>query len=211
MIFLIITGIILFILTAILFLPININISLKEEFILKIKLFGIKVYEFSSRNEEKKKSSENKKAEKTADKKSSENTAKSTFSALKNKYGFSMAIKEIFGFLMECFSHIKGFLRHIKIKEIRLNILVATPNAAKTAIEYGIVCSAVYPVLALIDTIPNIEFKKINVKSDFNSDEGKFDFSFDTKLQVFFALISAFKIYKEYKNFIIRIEENERE
>ena len=210
MIFLIILGIILLIIAVLLFSPVNISISFKEDFAVKVKFLGIKLFDSLSdkgekKIEEKKKEEQNKSSGETVKK------AKSVFSKLKDKYGFSMAIKELISFFMKCFAHIKGLLRHIKIKKIRLNIAVATPDAAKTAIEYGVVCSAVYPALAVIDTIPNICFKEINVKSDFKSEEGGIDFSFDTKLQVFFALICAFKIYKEYKNFIIRIEDNERE
>ena len=209
MIFLIVLGIILLIITALLFLPVNINICFKEDFIVKIKFFGIKIFDSDSEKKEKKRAKKQK-AEEKAPQKEAKNKAKKVFSKLKEKHGFSLAVKEILAFLGKCFSHIKVFLRHIKIERIYLDIIVATDNAAKTAIEYGVVCSAVYPALALIDTLPNIGFKEINVKSDFNSGDGKLDFSFDIRLQIFFALISAFKVYREYKNFIIRIEDNER-
>ena len=210
MIFLIILGIILLIIAALLFMPVNIGISFKDDFHVKVKFFGIKLFDTLSDKGEKKIEKEKKKEEENKSSGETVKKAKSIFSKLKEKYGFSMAIKELLSFFMKCFTHIKGLLRHIKIKKIRLNITVATSDAAKTAIEYGVVCTAVYPTLAFIDTIPNIGFKEINVKSDFKSEEGGIDFSFDAKLQVFFALICAFKIYKEYKNFIIRIEDNER-
>lgn len=207
MIFLIILGIILLIIALLLFIPVNIRVAFKEDFAVKVKFLGIKVFSTDSEKEEEK--TDKKKNEEISPHKKSENKAKTIFSKMKKKYGFSLAIKELISFFIQCFSHIKSLMRHIKIKGIRLNISVATPDAAKTAIEYGVVCTAVYPTLALIDTIPNVGFKEINVKSDFKSEEGEIDFSFDTKLQIFFALISAFNIYKEYKNFIIRIEDNE--
>ena len=206
MIFLIILGIILLVLGLILFLPVKISLAFKDELNLKVNFFGLKIFETKNETEDKKKKFS--KAEKK-EAKTQGNKAKKLFSRLKEKYGFSGALKEIFSFFLKCLSHIKGLLRHINIKRICLNITVASYDAAKTAIEYGAVCAAVYPVLALIDTVPNISFREINVKSDFNSEGSQFDFSFVVKMQIFFALLSAFKIYKEYKNFIIRIEDNE--
>ena len=205
MIFLIILGIILFVLGLLLFLPVKISLAFKDELNLKVNFSGLKIFETKNDTEDKKEESETEKKEAKA----KGNKAKKLFSRLKDKYGFSGALKEIFSFFLKCLSHIKGLLRHIKIKRICLNITVASPDAAKTAIEYGAVCAAVYPVLALIDTVPNIAFREINVKSDFNSENSQFDFSLVIKLQIFFALISAFKIYKEYKNFNIRIEDDE--
>lgn len=204
MIFLMFLGIILLVLVLILFLPVKISMAFKDELNLKVNFLGIKLFETKNEAEDKKESKTEKKEDKTEG-----NKAKKFFSRLKEKYGFSVALKEMFSFFLKCLSHIKGLLRHINIERICLNITVASPDAAKTAIEYGTVCAAVYPVLALIDTVPNIAFREINVKSDFNSENSQFDFSLVIKLQIFFALISAFKIYKKYKNFIIRIEDNE--
>ena len=207
MIFLIIIGILLLIIAGILFLPVKVFIEFKEEFFLKVNFFGIKIYQLKPEEEKPQKTDSKgyKKSEKPAKSK-----PENLFLILKEKNGFSGAVKEIMAFALDCLTHIKTLLRHIKIKRICLDITVASPDAAKTAIDYGTVCSAVYPVLSLIDNIPNIEFRKIDVKSDFNSSESSFTFSLTVRLQIFFMLIAAFKIYKEYKNFIMRIEDNER-
>ncbi len=209
MIFLLISGIILALLLLILFLPVEIFISFKEAFKVKIKFFGIKVFEIEPESQEKNDKALDKVSEKNAQK-DTENKAKKIFSRLKERLGFTGAVKEIFKLLLDCLTHIKSLLRHIKINKIRLNIAVASDDAAKTAIEYGTVCSAVYPVLALLDTVPNIGLKEINIRSDFEGSECDFSFSLQIGIQIFFALISAFKIYKEYRNFVIRNEENER-
>lgn len=209
MIFLIIIGILLLIIAAILFLPVKVFIDFKDSFLIKIKFFGIKVFETRpEKDESKPQKAETNSGKKTE--KSTENQAKRIFLRLKEKHGFTGAVKEVLSFLLDCLTHIKRLLRHIKIKRICLDITVASSDAAKTAIEYGSVCSAVYPTLALIDTVPNIGFREINVKSDFNSENCDFSFSFYVQLQIFFALIAAFKIYKEYKKFNVRNEDNER-
>ncbi len=209
MIFLLILGIILALILLILFLPVKIFISFKEAFKIKIKFFGIKVFEIEPQEQEKTDKALDKVSDKNAQK-DTENKAKKIFKGLKEKLGFTGAVKEIMRFLLDCLTHIKALLRHIKINKIRLNITVASDDAAKTAIEYGSVCSAVYPVLALIDTVPNIGFKEINIRSDFEGSECDFSFSLQIGIQIFYGLISAFKIYKVYRNFVIRNEENER-
>lgn len=209
MIFLIILGIILLLLFLVLFLPVEIFIAFREEFTLKIKFLKIKLFEIEPKAEEKTSKSVDTVSDKKA-KKETDSSVKILFSKLKEKYGFIGAVKEVMRFLLDCLTHIKWLLRYIKLKKLCLDLTVASSDAAKTAIDYGRACSAVYPVLALIDTIPNISFKEINVKSDFNSEKCEFGFSALVKFKIFFTLIAAFKIYKEYKNFSIRNECNER-
>lgn len=209
MIFLLILGIISALILLLLFLPVKVFIGFKEAFEVKIKLFGIKVFEIEPESQEKTDEALDKMSDKNA-KKDTEKKAKKIFSGLKERLGFTGAVKEVFKLLFDCLTHIKFLLRHIKINKIKLNISVASDDAAKTAIEYGSVCSAVYPVLALLDTVPNIGFKEINIRSDFEGSECDFSFSLQIGIQIFYVLISAFKIYKEYRKFVIRNEDNER-
>ncbi len=203
MIFLIILGVILLIILAVLFLPVSVSIEFKEDFFIKIFFSGIKVYEFEPTDKKQKQK------KKTGDSKIKEKP-KSLFTKFKEKFGFSGAVKEFFTFFKDVFSHTKEFLRHIKIKRLKLFINVATEDAAKTAIEYGTVCAAVYPVLSAINSIADIKYKKIDIKSDFESKTYDFSFSFFITLKIFFLLITLFKIYKDYKKFTARIETDER-
>ena len=207
MIALIIIGVILLSLAAILFLPIDAKIRFKEKFFLKVKFSGITV--FKLRPEEKKPQAEEKsKAENTPAPKK-ENVALGYFKRLKEKYGFSGAVKQIFGFLRDLIPHIKGLLKHIKIKGIKLDIIIAEGDAAKTAIEYGGVCAAVYPVLSLLESIADVEYKAINVTSDFEGSKSDISFEATIRSRIFFLLIALFKIYSEYKKFTAGIENNE--
>ena len=99
MIFLIILGIILLVIAVLLFSPVNISISFKEDFAVKVKFLGIKLFDSLSdkgekKIEEKKKEEQNKSSGETVKK------AKSVFSKLKDKYGFSMAIKELISLII---------------------------------------------------------------------------------------------------------------
>ncbi|MBR6510400.1 MAG: DUF2953 domain-containing protein [Clostridia bacterium] len=216
---LIITGSVLALLLilslALLFLPVSVFIKFKEDFFVKIKFFGIKVYEIPQKKDKKDKTPKeisDKKAEKNEEK--AENIvlskAKSFFGFFKKKYGFFGAVKKLLGFFNDALTHIKPFLRHIKVKKVILNLVISGDDAADTAIKYGQVCTAVYPVLSFFESVCGVDFKKINVKSDFTDNKNEFDFSLLIKLKIFYLLKTAFKVYKEYKNFTLKENYNER-
>lgn len=210
---LIIIGAILLILSAlavILFLPLKVFVSFKEEFFVKIKFIGIKLFEIPEKEDKKETEikGENKKSEEKSNESETLKKAKQIFADLKEKHGTTEAVKKILQLLRNMLSHIKPYLRYIKIKKIVFNLTVATGDAASTAIEYGKICSAVYPVLAFLDTYKGVYFKKINVGTDFNSDKTVFNFSLQVRVPLIFLIIMAFKIISDYKIFI---EENNDE
>lgn len=182
--------------TLILFLSVTVKISFKEDFVVAVKFAGIKVFEFNTSEPETKK--EIKTAENT---KGAENKEPNVFEQLKQRYGFTKTVQILFSFVEKLLTHIKKLLRHIKINKVILNLSVATDDAASTAIEYGVVCSAVYPVLALISSVAEIKYKQINVSADFNSKKPQFDFKLNVTSRVIFLLIAALKAFMEYKNF----------
>lgn len=211
MIALYIIGAVLLILTAVLFLPVSIHLVFVEDFFVKIKFAGIKVYEIKPDGEDKEK---NQKKDSTEKEEKQENPAtkegKQLFGFLKEKHGFTGAVKSLLGLLGDVLTHIKKLLRHIKIKRVELKLTVAADDAAQTAIEYGTVCAAAYPVLALLDSCAEVGFKNIDIKSDFNSGKPDFSFSATVRMQIFFLLSAAFGIYTEYKNFTLKENYNER-
>ncbi|MBR4973154.1 MAG: DUF2953 domain-containing protein [Clostridia bacterium] len=200
MIALIITGAFLLIVLCVLFLPICVFIDFKDNFFTKIYFLGIKVYEIKPEAEKQNKT------QKAIGKKEKK---PSLFEKFKEKYGFSGAVKEFFGFFKAALFHTKKFLRHIKFDKVKIFIKIATDDAAKTAIEYGAVCGVAYPILAELSTLAKINYKKIDILSDFESKTSEFNFSLKIRLCIFYCLITAYKLYKEYKNFTARIETDE--
>ncbi len=210
---LIILGIIILIIIALLFLPVTVHISFKEEFFFKVCFSGITVFESGDEKEEKMETDKNAPSRNAKEKDDNKVSAelKGFWSFLKEKYGFKDAVKTVLGFVGELLSHIKRLLRHIKIKKVRLNIIVASGDAAKTAVDYGEVCAAAYPITAFLNSCAEIGFKEINVSTDFTSDKSDFDFSAVIRLQVFFLLLAALRCYNQYKKFILKENYNERE
>ena len=197
MIALYILVVVLLLIAAILLLPVSVHLAYCEDFSVKVKFFGIKVFPLKEKKQTKKK-------DKPQSKPKKENQLKTSFQKLKEKHGFSGAVKEIFAFLKDCLKHLGGFLKTVKFKKVKLNLVVAENDAFKTAIKYGEVCSVVYPLLSYLENNANVKYKKIDIKSDFNAQKGDFDFTLTVKLQIIFLIITAFKVYKEYKKFSLR-------
>ncbi len=192
MIALYIIGAIILLLFAVLLLPFKVQLAFLEDFSFKVKFLFFTVYKPKEKQEKK------------VAKQQPQEKKQSLFQKLKDKKGFIGAVKEVFVFLSEVLGHIKYLFRFIRFKNVRFNLNVTGDDAAETAINYGIVCSAVYPVLSFFDSIAKVKYKKIDIKSDFDSKESDFSFSLDISLQLLFLLISGFRIYKEYKKFSVR-------
>lgn len=197
--FIIIAAVILFILLLLL-LPISFSFKLDEDFFVKIKLAGIKVYSIKPENDIK----ENKE-DTESDKKALENK-KNMLKTLYKKLGFSGTVKELTDFLKALLKRFKKLLKHMTFKKIKLNIKVATDDAAQTAVEYGKVCTFVYPVLTMFSAVANVKYKKIEIASDFNSEKPEIVFSGEISCKVIFLIIAAFGFFSEYNKFKVRNE-----
>ncbi len=86
---------------------------------------------------------------------------------------------DFLSYITDFLRHIlKGFFKRLKIKVAKINITVATGDAAKTAIMYGVTSQAVSYLLEILSNVTNLKrsFKsEINVLSDFISDESKME------------------------------------
>lgn len=195
----IIGGIILLI-ALLLILPITARIDFKDDFFVKVKYLGITVYKITPDEEEQK---PNEKAEKTEKPKEKQD---GIFTKLSKKHGFKGAVKEILSFALDVLKQTKKQLLKIKLRNIKIDLIIVGSDAAQTAIEYGAVCSMVYPVLSIIEQSLNVKYKKINITAGFKQLDSQFNFSLDVKATPVLLLIIAFKAVKEYKNFSVRNE-----
>ena len=87
------------------------------------------------------------------------------------------------------------FARHIRPDEFRLRVLVATDDAAKTAMEYGAVCAAAGAVRAAVEGLRRADPKRINVQveCDFLAEAYEFDAELCVSIRVWrLALIALF-------------------
>lgn len=186
--------------TVLLLLPVSLDLRFNEDFFADIKVAGIKLYSVKPDNDIK-----NKKADTESDKEALKQ-GKNAFKQLKEKQGFTGALKEIFYFFKCLIKRIKKVLPHIKFRNFRLDIIIAEADAARTAVEYGGVCTAVYPVLSYFSANANVKLKNINISADFDANSSSFSIATKVSCKVIFILLAFFGIFLEYNKFKTRNE-----
>lgn len=200
MIALTIISAVVLLIVLLLFLPISLDIKYTDDFFMTVRFAGIRIYKIKPGQNIKKPE-----ADAESDKKA-EKQAENPFKKLSREKGFKAALGEITAFVKALILRIKKQLRHIKITRLCLRLKVATDDAALTAIYYGAVCSAVYPILSLLDSLSNIAFKQIDIRADFESAKPDFAFSARVKLRLFFLLAAAIAALSEFNKFKTRNE-----
>ena len=166
---------------ALLFIPLNLFISFDEDFNAKITYFGFKI-------------NTNKSSKKSVSSKNTEEKQDNIFKRLYKENNLKEFINILISLLKTVFNQLKFILKHIKIYNLDLKIWVATEDAAKTAIEYGVVSTAVYNFLQFVSSITKLKLKKVDIYSDFESKKSKIKFS------PIFLIISAVVILKSLTN-----------
>lgn len=199
MIPLIVIAAVLLLLALLLFLPLCLEIRYSDRLCIIIRFAGIKLYD----------STKNKKTGNTEgpdDKSVVKKQTQGTLHRLSEKLGFGGAVSELFVFLKTVLSKIRHSLKHVKINRLVLDISVATENAAKTAVTYGTVCTAVYPVIALLEDCTTVKFKQVSLRADFNAAKPFFSGSGTVSLAPIHIIIAAVAVFNEYKKFKTRNE-----
>lgn len=99
----------------------------------------------------------------------------------------------------------KTFFRHLRIKLARINIKVASEDAATTAVAYGAVTQSInilFPLLDSIKTVKKPKGKNINIYADFCSEEPEIDIEIAFSLRVWHvihvAFVALFQLIKYY-------------
>ena len=111
--------------------------------------------------------------------------------------------------------------RHVKLEELRLRVLVASPDAAQTALEYGAACGAAGLVQTAAEALHRTDPKdvQIQIECDFLTDKPEIDAELCVSVRIWrLALIGlksarplmdALAMLKAYKHFK-KIEKTER-
>ena len=97
--------------------------------------------------------------------------------------------------LLICF---KRLLKHIVIKNTNMKLVVVGNDAADTAIKYGTVCAAVYPITSLLAECFTFKPDSINVSAGFTEKEFQFYLKSDFSIRIIFILVFAKALITEY-------------
>lgn len=82
---------------------------------------------------------------------------------------------------------ISKFFGHLRVDVARLRISIGTPDAATTAMYYGIICDALTHLLPLLEGLKGFDLPKsqdISVETDFLSEEIRADVKISVSLRV---------------------------
>lgn len=177
----------------------KIKITPREKKKISLRKYTLKRYKRSlekevAKREKKKRGKANKNAEKKSTKKKKKTDVKQKEKSKKSVKD----IIELVGLISAALSGlIKSFGKHLKIKTVRMNIIVATGDAAKTAVVYGTVCQSVAYIMELLYNLTGFTVKRngeVTVLPDFTAETSTLDLKFIFKLrvwQVFAMLFSA--------------------
>ena len=86
-------------------------------------------------------------------------------------------------------------ISHIKINHLYLKLICAEVDAAFTAITYGAVCSAIYPLLGIIESKAKVKNGGFDLKigCDYDSKKSLYDFNITFSFPLIFALIAGIR------------------
>ncbi len=109
--------------------------------------------------------------------------------------GVTSAIGELFAVLKSILTEFGRLTKHIRIKRFKLFVNVATEDPALTAVEYGAVCTVVFPAVRFVEDNTKLNRKKteVFVNSDFISGQSKIEIDAKVKIRVIFLLCFAIK------------------
>ena len=93
-----------------------------------------------------------------------------------NSKGVSTTLNELLGVLKTLLSRVWWLLKRGVFKQFNLRIVVGEEDAADAAYGYGLVCSAVYPLVGLLDGPFRFRRRSIDVRCDFDAETTSVDF-----------------------------------
>lgn len=182
----IILGVLLLI-SLLLIIPIKIRIIVNEDFnvYLRYTLIRVKLYPQDKKQKDTK-SDDKKKAKKPS-------VLKQYTKRLITEKGVVEAIKEIVSIIKEAIKPFGPFFEKTSVDIKDLTVVVATPDAARTALEYGAISGIMYDLLAVVDKKFRLKRKNIRVFSNFIDQKSSInaDVRFGIKPITLFPLIKS--------------------
>lgn len=206
MIVLIILGVIILLLLLLLFLPLTVDLAFDNQFLLKVRYSGITVYD----NTKKRKPKIAEKHSEKAEQKKGDNASAKKDSFIKSTYkqkGLLGTIKYFSGILQIVLKKLWWVVKRLKFRKFKLDLSVATSDAADTAIQYGKICAAVYPVLSLLQTSADFKPSEMNISADFENKKSEFAVSVIVVTRLFYWLIAAISFLTQF----LKLQRKERE
>ena len=100
---------------------------------------------------------------------------------------------------------IKRLFKKIKVRDLYIDYVVGSDDAAKTAIKYGSLCAVVYSVLKWLTLYFDVKAKEVNIEADFKAEKDDIFVYTKVKMRISTALgcvlwlaVRVLKTYLKY-------------
>lgn len=100
---------------------------------------------------------------------------------------------------------VKRLFKKIRVRDLYIDYVVGTDDAAKTAIKYGAICAAIYPVIEWLTTYFSVQARDVKINADFSRETDDIFAYCVVKLRLGTALFCAIwflikfsKVYLKY-------------
>ena len=186
-------------LTLVSFIPITIKASYDENFSVSLNYLFFKktliptAEKKNKAKKSKKTTDENSKNKKTKKTKKTEKIKKDNmFVSFYNNSGFHETVRLIADVTKVVKEYMNSLLiKHIVVKEMKLNLTVCGDDSADTAIKSGKISSAVYPSLGFLMSHLKVKKHDIKIIPDFINDESKASFYVCINIKPFWVINSS--------------------
>lgn len=114
-----------------------------------------------------------------------------------DKMGVLGTVKELISATVSLVKQGWGLAHHLRVKKLDADIIVASDDPSKTAIEYGGVCAVVYPLISGLQNLMKWNNNKthINISSDFCSNDPSINLEAKLKLKLWYYIKAYVGLY----------------
>lgn len=183
---------VILLLVIILFFNVGVIIEYKDSLSFKIKVAFFDLTKHILKDNKSEKDTDDKKKKASPVKKRADEVKESIPKQEKK----SLDIPYILGLISRFIEEVKkGFFKKIVIQKARIHIVSAGEDAAQTAINYGRICAALYPIIGFIDNECRVKKKDIRVQADFTQPKSTADIYLHLKLRSFHIALLALKLF----------------
>lgn len=137
--------------------------------------------------------------------KQKEKKEKNASNPIKQGKSLDFDLEMIMDFVRSASPPVKRLFKKIRVQNLYIDYVVGTDDAAKTAIKYGTVCAALYPLIEWLTTYFSVQAREVNIEADFSRDKDDAFAYCEVKLRVGTALgcalwlgVRVLKIYMKY-------------
>ena len=130
---------------------------------------------------------------------------KTASNPIKQGKSLDFDLEMIMDFVRSASPPVKRLFKNIRVRNLYIDYVVGTDDAAKTAIKYGTICATLYPLIEWLTTYFSVQAQEVNIEADFSREKDDAFAYCEVKLRVGTALgcalwlgVRVLKTYMKY-------------